>query len=83
MSSPCHFSMFLYIVQSFLSYDLSTFDKFKVSKYLSQVKLDFIINNVVLTSRCFGKNGSFGFLSVGWCVGKTKCAICGSAVFLY
>jgi hypothetical protein len=31
------------------------------SKNLFQVKLDFIINNVVLTSRCFGKKWFFWF----------------------
>jgi len=31
------------------------------SKNLSQVKLDFIINNVVLTSRCVGKKWLFWF----------------------
>lgn len=30
---------------------------------------------------CVGKNGSFGFSALGCVSAKTKCAICGSAVF--
>lgn len=47
------------------------------SLILSQVKLDFIINNVTLISRCCGKNWLFWFCERSACVsGKTKCTIC-------
>ena len=53
------------------------------SKILSQVKLDFIINNVTLISRCAGKKWLFWFCEGSACVsGKTKCAICVLAYFV-
>jgi hypothetical protein len=53
------------------------------SRILTQVKLDFIINNVTLISRCAGKKWLFWFCEGSACVsGKTKCAICVLAYFV-
>jgi hypothetical protein len=42
------------------------------SVFLSQVKLDFIVNNVALISLCVGKKWLFWFLSVGSCIAENQ-----------